>query len=242
MMTTYMRISMLSLVLLLAFTPNDAKRANEAYKQGDYATAAELYQKALESDPDNAQLHFNLGNALANMGRTEEATQAYENFKSLTEDPQDLALADYNIGKLYSDKDELNKAAEYFRNSLRNNPDDPDARHNYELALRQQQQNQQQDQNQDQEGNDDQNQDQEQNQDQNDQGDQQEEEQDQNQGNQQQDPGDQEESDSQQQQQPQMSLEEAESILEALEQRERELIRNRKKEAEEEPSNNEKDW
>lgn len=238
-------LSILLIVFLLAFAPNDARKANEAYREGDYAKAAELYQNALESDPENPRLHFNLGNALANLGRTEEAVEAYERFKSLTDDPRQQALAEYNIGKLYSDSEELDKAADHFKNALHYHPDDPDTRHNYELALRrqqqQEQQNQQQNQNQDQENEDDQNQDQ--NQDQSGQGDQQEqdEEQDQNQDNSQPESGDQQESDSQPRP-TQMSLEEAESILEALEQRERELIRNRKKEAEEEPSNNEKDW
>lgn len=240
-------LSILLLVFLLAFAPNDAQKANEAYRQGDYARAAELYQNALESDPENPRLHFNLGNTLAKLGRTEEAVQAYERFKSLTDDPRQHALAEYNIGKLYSDSEELDKAADHFKNALHHNPDDPDTRHNYELALRrqqqQEQQNQQQDQNQDQENEDDQDQDQDQNQNQSGQDDQQEqnEEQDQNQENPEPESGDQQESDSQPRP-TQMSLEEAESILEALEQRERELIRNRKKEAEEEPSSNEKDW
>jgi hypothetical protein len=39
-----------------------------------------------------------------------------------------------------------------------------------------------------------------------------------------------------------MSLEEAQSILEALEQRERELLRDRKKDAQEEPRDDERDW
>ena len=47
---------------------NDARKANEAFRNGDYEKAVELYRKAIDSEPENAMLHFNLGNAYAEMG------------------------------------------------------------------------------------------------------------------------------------------------------------------------------
>jgi len=231
------RLLTISLVFLLAFAPNDARKANEAYERGDYAQAAELYRQAIQSDPDNPKLYFNLGNSLARSGQAEEAARAYENFKSMTDDPMEISMADYNLGNLLSDAQELEMASEYYREALRNNPEDPDAKHNYELALRQHQEQQQQQQEQQQE------QDQDQDEDQNDQQQNQDQDEDQDPGqdqNQQQDPG--ESGDEEQEQESQMSLEEAESILDALEQRERELLRDREKDAQEESSNNDRDW
>lgn len=232
------RLLVATLVFFIAFAPNDARKANEAYERGEFATAAELYRTAIQSDPDNARLYFNLGNSLAKMGQTEEAQQAYEQYKNLTDNPQDQALADYNIGNLLSDSQQLDKAAEYYRQALMGNPDDEDAKHNYELAIRQlqqqEQQQQNQDQQQDQEEDQDQQQEQEQRQDQD-----QEQQQDQNQ-DQQQDSGD--TSEDQQEMESPMSLEEAQSILDALEQRERDLLRDREKEAQQENSENERDW
>lgn len=234
------RLLMISLVFLLAFAPNDARKANDAYERGDYARAAELYRQAIQSDPDDPKLYFNLGNSLAKSGQAEEAVQAYENFKSMTNDPREKSMADYNIGNLLSEAQQLETAADFYREALRNNPDDPDAKHNYELALRQQQEQQQeQQQNQDQDQNQDEDQDQNQDQEQ----DQQDQEQDQNQGqnqdqNQQQDPGD----SGEEEQESQISLEEAESILDALEQKERELLRDREKDTQEGSSSNDRDW
>lgn len=236
-----MRLSILLLIFLFGFTPNDARKANDAYRNGEYERAAELYQLAIQADPENPRLYFNLGNTLARLGHMEEAEEAFERFKSLSNDPSLHTMADYNTGNLYSESEEFETAVTHYRNALRNSPQDPDAMHNYELAMRQLQQQQEQ---QDQEGdeNQEQNQDQNQNQEQQDQNQDQDQDQDQNQ-NQEQPQQQPEPGDEQQSQQPQsdMSLEEAENVLDALEQQERELLRERQKESEE-PIRNENDW
>ena len=230
------RIFIIFIIFFLAFAPNDARKANETYENGNYASAVELYRQAIQANPDDSRLYFNLGNSLAQIGRVEEAQQAYEQFKSMTDDPLERSLADYNIGNLYSETQQLETAADFYRQALMNNPDDDDARHNYELTMRQQQQQQEQqqdqDQNQDQDDDQDNQDDQQQQQDQDQQ-------QDQNQDQQQDQGGD---SDDQQEMETPMSLEEAQSILDALEQRERDLLRDREKDAQEESSNNERDW
>ncbi|MEX0660562.1 MAG: tetratricopeptide repeat protein [Balneolaceae bacterium] len=226
--------------LISASAANDARKANEAFRNGDYETAAQLYQTAIEENPDDARLHFNLGNALSKMGMTDEAMESFENFKSLSEDSQERSKADYNTGTMLSESEMYDEAAKFFKNSLKENPTDPDAKHNYELALRKQQEQEQEEQSEDQnEGEDDQENEDQQGEDNQDEGDQ-EQEQDQNQD---QGEGEQEQDDQQSQPEPQdLSEEEAESILNALEQLERELLEGQKKEASENRSSNDKDW
>ncbi|MEX2456872.1 MAG: tetratricopeptide repeat protein [Balneolaceae bacterium] len=228
--------------LISASAANDARKANEAFRNGDYETAAQLYQAAIEENPDDARLHFNLGNALSKMGMTDEAMESFENFKSLSEDSQERSKADYNTGTMLSESEMYDEAAKFFKNSLKENPTDPDAKHNYELALRkqQEQEQEQEEQSEDQnEGEDDQENEDQQGEDNQDEGDQ-EQEQDQNQD---QGEGEQEQDDQQSQPEPQdLSEEEAESILNALEQLERELLEGQKKEASENRSSNDKDW
>lgn len=231
----------LAFILLTGSSLNDARKANQAYKNGNYQEAAELYRSAIADDPENAKLHFNLGNALAKMGNTEEAETAFSRYKSLVENPVDESLADYNTGKMLTDLEQYDEALNYFREALWNNPDDEDARHNYELALRKQQEQQQEDQQQ--QSDSDQNQENEENQNsQNDQ-DQQNENQDPSQNeNQQQNPRDQQGEDEQQPIPIDMTEQEAENILDALKQLERELLENRKKESTQAQSGNDKDW
>src|SRR6056297_329507 len=137
--------------LFVASSLNDARKANEAFKNGDYELAVQLYRQAIDQNPDNSRLYFNLGNALAEAGNTEEAMEVYEKFKSMTEVNDQQALADYNKGKLLSEQENFDEAISHFREALRKNPDDEDARFNYELAqrMKQQQEQQQQEQQQD---------------------------------------------------------------------------------------------
>ncbi|MEX0904229.1 MAG: tetratricopeptide repeat protein [Balneolaceae bacterium] len=240
----------LSLLILALFfsaaTVNDARKANEAYNNGDYEQAAELYRQAIEQNPDDPRLHFNLGNSLYQMGRADEARESYERYKRLAENNQERSMADYNVGRMLIDNEQYEEASGYFKEALKNNPSDADARHNYELALRRQQE-QEQDQQQQPDSGDDQEQDPEGEQ-QQDQSDQQQDgesgDQEQESGQQPQQPQDQEGSEGEQEQTTprNISPEEAENILEALAQLERELLENQKKKASETSVNNEQDW
>jgi Ca-activated chloride channel homolog len=235
-------IVLLTLAFILAASSlNDARKANDAYRSGDYETAVSLYQQAIDNDPSDARLYFNLGSALARLGQADESVRAFEKAKDLMDDPQQQSMADYNAGTLLSEAEMYDEAIDFFRDALRKNPNDADAKHNYEMSIRKQQQQQQEQEQEQQDGESDDDEEQEQDQDQD-----QDQEQDQDQDRQDdQDDGSPDEQDPQDHEMPQpdeISLEEAENILNALDQLEREILENRKKEAEEPPSRNEKDW
>lgn len=237
-------IVFIAFIVLAGASLNDARKANQAFERGDYEVAARLYQQAINADPTDARLHFNYGNALYHLGEMEEARKAFETYREYAESPEERALADYNSGKMFADLEMYDEAASQFRQALVNNPEDPDARFNYELALRKQQESEQDEQEQDPEDNDDQNEDQDndENQDQQDgdQDDNQDDQQDQQDQDQEQD-----ENQGEQEEQPHpldMSEQEAENILDALRQLERELLENRRKESDETQSRNDKDW
>lgn len=233
------------IILLLSFfltaaTLNDARKANSAFERGDFAEAALLYQQAISQDPDNPRLYFNLAKALYELGEGDSAMEAYDRFKSLTDSPFERSYADYNKGRMLTDQENYQEAVNYFREALMNNPNDVDAKFNYELAIQRQQQQEQQEQDQDPEsesgeGEDDpensDNQDNQQDQDQDSESDQQ--------------PGQPDQDDGESQEQPrplEMTPEEAQNILDALQQLERELLENQKKESTEPPTRNENDW
>lgn len=233
-------IFFLSLLILIADADNEARKANQAFEEGRFEEAVELYNQAIAEDPDNPRLYFNRASALYKLGRSEEATQSYERFAQMVEDPEEQALADYNRGTMLTDQQEFEKAAELFREALMKNPDDDDARHNYELALRRQQQQEQQQQQQQQSDQEEQSDNQQQNRQQQQDGESQQDQ------NQQQQPRDQPQNpEDQGEQQPrptEMTPEEAENILDALAQLERKLLEDMKKESDQNQSENEKDW
>lgn len=138
------------LVLLTASTASDGRKANKAFDEGNYEEAEKLYQAAIEQEPENARLYFNLGNTQAKLDKVEEAIQSYMEYRNLAESPEDKALAEYNIGTLLAENQNWKPAATHFKSSLKLNPSDFDAKHNYERVLQELQkeenQNQQQDQ------------------------------------------------------------------------------------------------
>lgn len=218
----------LFLLLMFVAINDEARRANQAYERGDYVAAEAAYVQALAGDPNNARLYFNLGNALVKQGKFDEAVNAYERFRGMSTTPADRALADYNIGNIYGFQEKWDRALSQYRDALRQNPNDDDARTNFEYAWRQQQmqppQDQQQQQNDNNSDNEDENQRDQQSSDQNEnEGDQQDQ---QNQQNQQQEnPDQQEEATQQERPQSDMTREEADRILNALENKEKDLLR-----------------
>ena len=142
--------------LLLAVPGNEeARKGNEAYEKGEYVEAETLYRASLEADPQNTDVYFNLANALAKQGKTEEAIQAFMEYRSMAETPEKKALAEYNIGSVLAEGEQWKPAVQHFRNSLKLNPNDLEAKHNFERALaesnKEDEQQQQDQQNQDQE-------------------------------------------------------------------------------------------
>jgi tetratricopeptide (TPR) repeat protein len=230
---------------------SNVRDGNRAYAEGRYAEAYEKYLDALRDDPDSPVIHFNEANALYQSAEFQRAMEAYQQAVE-TGDPALQSQAFYNLGNALYRQQQLEQSLEAYKQAMRLDPSDSDAKHNYELVreqLEQQQQQQPQDgeQNQDdQQGQDDQQdqQNQQQQQDENsaeqdqqnqedqEQQDNQDQDQDPDQQNQGQDPSD-DQQDEQQQQQEQptpgeMSREEAERLLGAIEEDPGEVNRQRK--------------
>jgi tetratricopeptide (TPR) repeat protein len=92
------------------------------------------YQAAQVAAPDAPEAYYNAASALAGTGRLQSAVAALE--QALKTSDSDLTVkAYYNLGNVYFDLAQYDKAVEAYREALLRQPDDQDARHNYELAL-----------------------------------------------------------------------------------------------------------
>ena len=130
------------------------RSADKLFDKQDFQAAEETYRKANEKKPTfNGE--YNLGNAIYNQSRFEEALNHYEQAATLSADPNIKSEAYYNLGNTYMNMEDYEKGAEAYKNALRNNPNDEDSKYNLSVANRivkqQQQQQQQEQQQQDQE-------------------------------------------------------------------------------------------
>ncbi|MDA1093080.1 MAG: tetratricopeptide repeat protein [Acidobacteria bacterium] len=123
---------------------------NRLYEEGRFDEAHEQYLEALRQAPDSPVVPFNDGNALYRTEAFERAMDAYQKAAE-SGDPRVAASAWYNLGNALYNQQQLEPALEAYKQALRRNPSDTDAKHNLEVTLEQlQEQQQNQDQNQDQ--------------------------------------------------------------------------------------------
>ncbi len=218
-------------------------KGNELFEQGKYDEANNYYQDAKLDRPTDPIIDYNIANTLYEKKKYEEALKLYDEVLKNSDDPLLQAKAYYNMGNALYRLNKLPESILAYKEALKLNPDDEDAKYNLEYVRAklkqesqkqpQQPQNQQQQQNQQDENQQQQDQ-QQQNQEQQNQDEQQNQ---QEQQELQQQPNQENEDEQQQQQQQQqvnpedISKEEAERILNALQNQEKDLQKARKMKA-----------
>ena len=214
--------SVLVYILLIIFSDdiNEIAAINRLKSEGEKAYAEENYQEAIKNysflydslGHNDDKVLLNLSNSYFNALDTANAQFHYGKLTD-AHDNDIRSIAYQQLGVIANNMGKYDIALEQFKNSLRANPQNNDARYNYELLKRLMQDNQQQqNQNQDQQNKDKQNQNQQdQEQDQQDQQNQQDQEQDQQEDEQnQQQQQNQEQQEQQEQEQQQQESEQSE--------------------------------
>ena len=227
---------MIFIILLLIVNVSFSQdKGKTAYENGNYNDARLYYENILRSRENDNAAKYGLGVSAYKQNDIEGALSALKETTN-TDDKVLASKSYYNLANILRESGEMEESLEYYKKSIVLNPEDKDAKINYELlkqTLKQQQDQQQQDQQQqdqqqqDQQQQDQQQQDQQQqDQQQQDQQQQDQQQQDQQQQDQQQDQQqqDQQQQDQQQQDQQQSELnkkKEAEAILNALRDKEK---------------------
>lgn len=203
------------------------REGNKQYNKENYLDSEISYRKALEANDHDSIAMFNLGNSLYRQQDESKVKDALMKYIAAAKEAVDggnkslAAKALYNAGNVMMAGQEYQKAVEFYKESLRNDPTDNEARYNFLLAKKLLDEQQKQDQqNKDKQDKDQQNKDKDkqdkQKQDQQKQDQQNKDDQKKNDQQQDQQKQDQQQQQDQQQDQPQqMSPEQAEAILNA---------------------------
>mgnify|MGYP003407729994 FL=1 len=203
------------------------RSGNKLYNDSLFIKAEVDYRKALEINPKSTDAMFNLANALLMQQKAKEAMEQYESVSKIEKDKDKLAQIYHNMGVMLQSAKQLPQCIEAYKESLRNNPKDDETRYNLALAQKQLKDQQQDQQNQDQ---------------QQQQQEQKEDKQDQNQDQQEQDQKDQQQNPQQQQNKNEMSKENAQQLLNAVMQDEKNVQDKVKKQIQIQGKKLEKDW
>ena len=204
------------------------RSGNKLYNDSLFIKAEVDYRKALEINPKSTDAMFNLANALLMQQKGKEAMEQYQSVSKIEKDKDKLAQIYHNMGVILQSGKQYPQCIEAYKEALRNNPKDDETRYNLALAqklLKDQQQDQQ-------------NQDQQQQQQE-----QKEDKQEQNKDQQEQDQKDQQQNQQQQQQNKnEMSKENAQQLLNAVMQDEKNVQDKVKKQLQIKGKKLEKDW
>jgi tetratricopeptide (TPR) repeat protein len=112
------------------------RRGNEAFQKGDYAAAADFYNRSRNKNPDNPTAGFNLGAALYRMGHNDSVRAVLQEILRKKPSPDLAAKTWHNLGNTFLSERKPHEAIEAYKNALRLNPEDDDTRYNLAYAQR----------------------------------------------------------------------------------------------------------
>jgi Ca-activated chloride channel family protein len=118
----------------------------DEYNKGKYVDAEVNFKKGKEKAPESFEAHFNLGDAYYKQGKLDESLKEFYSSLELTQDPSLKASAYHNIGNSLLKAKKIKESIEAYKNSLKINPNDQETKYNlsYALSLLDKQKNQQQ--------------------------------------------------------------------------------------------------
>jgi Ca-activated chloride channel family protein len=119
----------------LEASTSQLKEGNRQFKNGHYDSALKLYEDALIDTPYSSILQFNAGDAQAMMGDYPKAEASFMQ-SAQSANPLLKGASHYNRGNVLFAQGKWADAVEAYKDSLRANPRDVDAKYNLGVALR----------------------------------------------------------------------------------------------------------
>ncbi len=126
-------------------TPEKAetRTGNKQFNKGDYADAEVSYKKALDKKNNMPEATFNLGDAVYQQKRYEEAAKQFQLSAQTNTDGTVKAKAFHNLGNTHLSQQKWEDAVKAYKQALKQNPNDKDTKYNLAYAnakLKEQQQ------------------------------------------------------------------------------------------------------
>jgi tetratricopeptide (TPR) repeat protein len=111
------------------------KQGNDLYKLKEYDPAKAAYGDALAKDSANTTAKFNLANTSYRLAKPDDAIQSFDQLAAKYSLSDDKARAFYNKGVVLSNQKRLEESIDAYKNALRQDPNDKEARENLQKAL-----------------------------------------------------------------------------------------------------------
>lgn len=151
--TNYILFIVCCLFSVSVFAQDDEQKlvrdGNKKYKENKFSEAQKNYLDALGKKENSYRGAFNLGDAYYKQGKYKEASDQFEMLTQRKTSNDTLSKAYHNLGNSYLKQKEFDKSISAYKNALKKNMDDEETRYNLAYAqkmLKQQQEQQKQNQ------------------------------------------------------------------------------------------------
>lgn len=135
------------ILALLAVMQADAqspamREGNKLYREGRFEEAVNVYEGILKQRPEDVTAMYNRSNALAKKGDKETAMSGYDKLVETVKEPKILQRSWYDKGVLHQQAQQLDASIAAWKEALKLDPEDQQARENLQKALREKKQQQ----------------------------------------------------------------------------------------------------
>ena len=134
-----------TLFLIIFFTVSSAlfaqsdnqliREGNKKFEEEKYREAEIYYRRALEESPGNSKALYNLSNSLYRQGRYDEAINILDRLTQQGVDKIDASDVYHNLGNAQLGAHQIRQSIESYKNALKIDPDDQDTRYNLAYAM-----------------------------------------------------------------------------------------------------------
>ena len=119
------------------------RKGNELYKKNEFENARNEYSKAIKANSKDAVAHYNTGNASFRLNNFADAITSYETTIENSKDKETRQQAFYNKGVALQKEQKLAESITAWKEALKLNANDIEARENLQKALLEQKKQQQ---------------------------------------------------------------------------------------------------
>jgi Ca-activated chloride channel family protein len=127
----------MSVITLSSYGQGERKfirQGNRKYSDGKYPDSEILYRKAIDKNKLSQDALFNVGDALYKQKKYEEAGKVFLDNSTATIDNKKKADSYFNLGNSLVNNNKLEESINAYKNSLRLNPDNMEAKYNLAYA------------------------------------------------------------------------------------------------------------
>lgn len=112
----------------------ETRNGNKQFNKGNYADAEASYKKALDIKNNMPEATFNLGDAVYQQKRYQEAVKHFQLSAQTATDTKIKAKAYHNLGNAHMEQAQWAEAAKAYKSALKLNPNDADTKYNLAYA------------------------------------------------------------------------------------------------------------